>query len=101
MCNLRFFAFLQGTLYRTSSIETKIRQATKEALREFRSMENQCVCPRPVAGSCRNCLQREICNRLINVGYNCAICKSKWRGKPDIPSGTQYSDFWANGYNGK
>lgn len=78
---------LQGTLYRTSSIETKIRQATKEALREFRSMDNQCVCPRPVAGSCRNCLQREICNRLINIGYNCAICKSKWRGKPDIPSG--------------
>jgi len=79
---------LQGTLYRTSSTETKIRQATKEALREFSSrVDNQCVCQRPVAGSCRNCLQREICNRLINNGYNCVICKSKWRNTPDIPSG--------------
>ncbi|GMY10119.1 Sugar phosphate exchanger 2, putative [Fagus crenata] len=78
---------LQGILYRTSSIETKIRQTTKEALREFSAADNQCLCSRPVAGGCRNCLRREVCNRLINVGYNCAICKSKWRSSPDIPSG--------------
>ncbi|KAM3697437.1 hypothetical protein ACB098_06G112500 [Castanea mollissima] len=78
---------LQGTLYRTSSIETKIRQATKEALREFSAADNQCLCSRPVAKGCRNCLRREVCNRLINVGYNCALCKSKWKSSPDIPSG--------------
>ncbi|XP_041006173.1 uncharacterized protein LOC121250969 [Juglans microcarpa x Juglans regia] len=80
---------LQGTLYRTSSIETKIRQATKEALKEFDMADNEyCVCrPTPVAGGCKNCLRREICNRLTSDGYNCAICKSKWRGTSDIPSG--------------
>lgn len=78
---------LQGTLYRTSSIETKIRQATKEALREVGGAGLQCVCSRPATGNCRNCLRREVCNRLVNAGYNCAICKSKWKGRTDIPSG--------------
>lgn len=83
---------MQGTLYRTSSIETKIRHATKEALKEFDMADNQyCVCrPTPVAGGCKNCLRREICNRLTSDGYNCSICKSKWRGTSDIPSGINH-----------
>lgn len=85
--NEKSLCIMQGTLYRTSSIETKIRQATKEALREFCAADNQCLCSRPVAKGCRNCLRREVCNRLINVGYNCALCKSKWKSSPDIPSG--------------
>ncbi|KAM5578148.1 hypothetical protein ABKV19_008460 [Rosa sericea] len=77
---------LQATLCRSSGVEKKIRQATKEALREtMNSM--YCVCSRAVAGDCRNCLRREICNRLISLGYNCAICKSKWRSSANTPSG--------------
>ncbi|XP_004289090.1 PREDICTED: uncharacterized protein LOC101298943 [Fragaria vesca subsp. vesca] len=77
---------LQATLHRTSSIESKIRQATKEVLRE--TIDSTCCrCSREVAGDCRNCLQSEICNRLISLGYNCAICKSKWKSSASTPSG--------------
>ena len=76
-------------MIRSSSIETQIRQATKEAVREIKLAGVGCSCRRPVAvEGCRNCLRREISNRLQLAGYNCAICKSKWRSSPDIPSGT-------------
>ncbi|KAJ4888846.1 hypothetical protein Rs2_28594 [Raphanus sativus] len=79
---------LQGTLYRTSSIETKIRQATKEALREVKSKGLHCVCRRPVAGGCRSCLRGEISRHLRDVAcYDCVISKSKWRSSQDIPAG--------------
>lgn len=79
---------LQATLCRTSSSETKVRHATKEAVRELNISEKPCICWRPVAAkSCRDCLQREICGRLLNLGYNSSICKSKWRSSPGIPSG--------------
>lgn len=77
---------LQATLCRTSSLESKIRQATKEALKEV--IGGECGCSRRLAaGDCRNCLRREISVRLQNSGYNCAICKSKWKSSPEIPSG--------------
>ncbi|CAK9152527.1 unnamed protein product [Ilex paraguariensis] len=78
---------LQATLRRTSSLETRIRNATKEAIKEFQLAENVCICLRPVATGCRNCLMREVCSRLQNAGINSAICKSKWSSSPDIPSG--------------
>ncbi|CAL5406514.1 unnamed protein product [Camellia sinensis] len=76
---------LQEALCRTTSIETKIRNATKEAMRELSLGGIACTCRRPTTESCQNCLQREISDRLRKVGYNCAICKSKWRSSPDIP----------------
>ncbi|OVA07755.1 Protein of unknown function DUF506 [Macleaya cordata] len=78
---------LHATLVRTSSIESKIRQATKEAMREFQLGGGVCVCLRPVTGGCRNCMMRDICDRLRNAGFNSAICRTKWRKSPDIPSG--------------
>ncbi|XWS54170.1 hypothetical protein CRYUN_Cryun10bG0066600 [Craigia yunnanensis] len=78
---------LQATLYRTTSLESRIRQATREALREIDVMGVQCPCRKPVAGSCRNCLQRELSICLQNIGFNCNICKSKWRSSHEIPSG--------------
>ncbi|GAV80598.1 DUF506 domain-containing protein [Cephalotus follicularis] len=78
---------LQATIYRTSPLESKIRQSTKKALKEITLVGVQCVCQRPVTGICRNCLQREISIRLQNDGYNCAICKSKWKSSPEIPAG--------------
>lgn len=83
-----FFNFEQATLIRTSSIESKIRQITKEGIREYQLAGDVCVCTRPVIGEgCKNCMRREICERLRNAGFNSAICKSKWRKSPDIPSG--------------
>ncbi|KAE8698457.1 putative kinase [Hibiscus syriacus] len=71
---------LQATLRRTTCLESRIRQATKQALSEIK----QCGCR---VGGCRNCLQRELSVRLQNAGFNCYICKSKWRSSPEIPSG--------------
>ncbi|XP_057441620.1 uncharacterized protein LOC130733459 isoform X3 [Lotus japonicus] len=85
---------LKATLCRTSSREMKIRQAVKEALGELSISEVLCFCRRPVATrSCRDCLRREMCDRLLNLGYNCVICKSKWRSSSEIPSGSLWSAF--------
>ncbi|KAF5742279.1 hypothetical protein HS088_TW09G00323 [Tripterygium wilfordii] len=46
-----------------------------------------CGCGRPMVGGCRNCLMREVSGRLQNSGFNSAICRSKWRNSPDMPSG--------------
>ncbi|TYK07019.1 uncharacterized protein E5676_scaffold13G003350 [Cucumis melo var. makuwa] len=78
---------LQTTLRRTSSIESRIRRATAEILREISIESTICECGTSPSGSCRNCWQREICNRLRITGLNCAVCKSKWRSSSDIPSG--------------
>ncbi|XP_042519703.1 uncharacterized protein LOC122093424 [Macadamia integrifolia] len=78
---------LNATLSRTSSVESRIRQAVKDASRESQMAGNVCVCRNPIPGGCRSCLRRDISERLRNAGFNCAICKSKWRSSPEIPSG--------------
>ncbi|KAJ9136158.1 hypothetical protein P3X46_033262 [Hevea brasiliensis] len=78
---------LQATLCRTSSLESRIRNVTKEAMKEIQMAGRICGCGRPMVGGCRNCLMTEISGRLQNAGFNSAICKSKWRSSPDIPSG--------------
>ncbi|KAE8733840.1 transcription factor bHLH36-like [Hibiscus syriacus] len=78
---------LQATLFRTTSLESRIRRATKEALRELDTVGVQCSCRRPVAGYCRKCMQRELSVRLQSLGFNCYICKSKWKSSPEIPPG--------------
>ncbi|KAK2447273.1 hypothetical protein QL285_006648 [Trifolium repens] len=80
---------LQTNVYRTSSLETNIRNATKEAIKEIESSAGTvCVCSREMSGtSCRICLLREVSKRLQKAGFNSAICKTKWRSSSDIPSG--------------
>ncbi|CAN0853044.1 hypothetical protein LINGRAHAP2_LOCUS5511 [Linum grandiflorum] len=78
---------LQATLCRTSSLETAIRNVTKEAVKELQMAEKICGCGRAMVGGCRSCLMSEISGRLRNAGYNSAICRTKWRSSPDIPSG--------------
>ncbi|KAE8727383.1 protein WUSCHEL-like [Hibiscus syriacus] len=78
---------LQATLFRTTTIELRIRRATKEALRDLHTVGVQCACRRPVVGDCRKCMQRELSDRLQSLGFNCYICKSKWKSSPEIPPG--------------
>lgn len=82
---------LHGTLCRTSSIESRIRSITKEAMNEAREGQaaggSFCVCGKAMGNSCRSCLMEDVCRRLQNAGFNSAICKSKWRSSPNIPSG--------------
>ncbi|XVF87477.1 hypothetical protein PTKIN_Ptkin18bG0123000 [Pterospermum kingtungense] len=78
---------LQATLCRTSSLESRVRNATKEAIKDVQRTEAACACGKSMAESCRNCLMREVSSRLQKAGFNSAICRSKWRSSPDIPSG--------------
>ncbi|KAK7263670.1 hypothetical protein RJT34_31264 [Clitoria ternatea] len=95
---------LKATLCRSSTREAKIRQATKEALMDLKMSEMVCICRRRpvVAKSCTNCLLRELCDQLMNLGYNSAICKSKWRSSSEIPSGEHtYLEVTDNSSNAK
>lgn len=78
---------LQATIGRTSSFESKLRQAVKYSLEEIKLAGSKCSCRTPVAGGCRTCMRKEISVRLQNVGYNCVICKSKWKSSSEIPAG--------------
>ncbi|EOY28225.1 hypothetical protein SCA6_020152 [Theobroma cacao] len=78
---------LQATLCRSSSLESRIRNATKEALKDIQRAGTVCPCGKSMAESCRTCLMREVSGRLQNAGFNSAVCRSKWRSSPDIPSG--------------
>lgn len=78
---------LQSTICRTSSLESRIRNITKEALNEAQNSGNACACGKPVDGGCRKCLMEAVCRRLQGAGFDSAICKSKWKSSPDIPSG--------------
>ncbi|KAJ7948326.1 Protein of unknown function (DUF506) [Quillaja saponaria] len=95
---------LQDTLCRSSATESKIRQATNEAMKELHlSCKQYCICGRTVAEKgCRNCLQREICKWLLSLGYNCSICKSKWKSSTQIPSGEHtYLEVMVDASNAK
>ncbi|KAL0442754.1 UNVERIFIED_CONTAM: hypothetical protein Slati_1998100 [Sesamum latifolium] len=80
---------LQSTICRTTSLESRIRSITKEAVIEAQESGDVCACGRPFDddNGCRKCLMQVVCLRLQNSGFNTAICKSKWRSSPDIPSG--------------
>ncbi|PWA73653.1 hypothetical protein CTI12_AA259630 [Artemisia annua] len=79
---------LMENLYRTSSFESKVRQATKEIVKEMKMVSICCCdCRAMVADGCRRCFQREIANRLRRAGYNSGICKAKWMNIKQIPAG--------------
>ncbi|KAE8673366.1 hypothetical protein F3Y22_tig00111792pilonHSYRG00094 [Hibiscus syriacus] len=60
---------LQQTLYRTSYIELRIRNVTKEALKDIQTERTVCVCRKlSTAENCQNCLMREVSSRLQNAG---------------------------------
>ncbi|EYU27978.1 hypothetical protein MIMGU_mgv1a010863mg [Erythranthe guttata] len=81
------FQLLQSTICRTSSLESRIRNITKEALNETQNPGNLCTCGKPVDQGCRKCRMEEVCRRLQIEGFNTAICKTKWKSSSDIPSG--------------
>ncbi|KAG6570517.1 hypothetical protein SDJN03_29432, partial [Cucurbita argyrosperma subsp. sororia] len=75
------------------------KEVLQTALREMNLKSIDCGCRRPAeVAVCRECVQREICNYLRNAGFNCAVCKSKWKSSPEIPSGEhsylEVADDW-------
>ncbi|KAM7254891.1 hypothetical protein ACFE04_020132 [Oxalis oulophora] len=93
---------LQSILCRSSSVESNIRNFTKQALKEIQSLGNNNVCRcGKVMSTCKYCLMTEISLRLSNGGYDSAICKAKWRCSSYIPSGEHtYLDVKDNSKKG-
>lgn len=83
---------LQSVLCRTTTLESQIRSITKQTLKEA---SKNCSCKMvnniSITTSCPNCLMKEVCTSLQNAGFNSAICKSKWKSSPDIPSGNYFT----------
>ncbi|KAH7651360.1 HAD domain-containing protein [Dioscorea alata] len=96
---------LQEALSRSCSLETRIRMEIEKSLRKLREegLVLVCVCSnRGNTGECRNCLMSFISNRLKDAGFNSALCLSKWRRSPDIPSGEHsFIDAVMESKNGK
>ncbi|XP_012449022.1 uncharacterized protein LOC105772261 [Gossypium raimondii] len=81
---------LEATVCRISSLESRIRIAIKEALRDIKRETTTVVCGcggKSMAEGCRVCFMREVFRRLQTAGFNTAICRSKWRSTSHIPSG--------------
>ncbi|KVI04284.1 Protein of unknown function DUF506, plant [Cynara cardunculus var. scolymus] len=65
---------LTDHLFRTSSIESNIRKATKEIIKELKSAAVGCCdCGKTVADGCRRCFQREVSDRLRKLGEHTYI----------------------------
>ncbi|ONK70094.1 uncharacterized protein A4U43_C05F30200 [Asparagus officinalis] len=78
---------LQEALSRRSSTEVRIKRDTEEAIKKMESCGSICDCLKECR---RNCALRYVTDRLRDAGYNSALCKSKWRRSPEIPSGEHY-----------
>ncbi|THU59486.1 hypothetical protein C4D60_Mb07t02630 [Musa balbisiana] len=78
---------LLEALSRTSSTEAKLLQRTKDAVTKMQVEGVVCTCSNSMAKECRNCALAYITRQLHQLGYNSALCKSKWTRSPDIPSG--------------
>ncbi|CAL9128368.1 unnamed protein product [Musa textilis] len=78
---------LREALSRTSSTEAKLLQRTKDAVTKMQAEGVVCTCSNSMAKECRNCALVYIARQLHQLGYNSALCKSKWTRSPDIPSG--------------
>ncbi|KAG9153869.1 hypothetical protein Leryth_005975 [Lithospermum erythrorhizon] len=47
-----------------------------------------CVCNKiKQLDLCKTCLHQLMYHRLRDAGFNCIICKSKWRDSPEFPAG--------------
>ncbi|KAK1286253.1 hypothetical protein QJS10_CPB20g01773 [Acorus calamus] len=82
---------LQAALSRSSSMEARVRRDVAEAVSQSRAAGAKvCTCARQttaVVVECWGCLLRDVSDRLRTMGHNSALCRSKWRSSPDIPSG--------------
>ncbi|OAY82154.1 hypothetical protein ACMD2_03700 [Ananas comosus] len=92
---------LHEALSKTSSVEKRIRAATEDIVRTMRSEDLICSCSNRTVRDCRSCSLRHVADRLRCAGFNSALCQSKWRRSPDIPSGEHsYVDVVAESKKG-
>ncbi|RWW15028.1 hypothetical protein BHE74_00000516 [Ensete ventricosum] len=90
----------QQQLLRVSQV--KLLQRTKDAVSKMQAESVVCTCSSSTAKECRNCALVFVTEQLHRLGYNSALCKSKWRRSPDIPSGEhRYIDVVMETKSGK
>ncbi|KAK1286808.1 hypothetical protein QJS10_CPB20g01774 [Acorus calamus] len=81
----------QQQLLQTSTLEARVRHDVAEAVNQSRAAGTKvCTCTRQTTVAvveCWGCLLRDVSDRLRTMGHNSALCRSKWRSSPDIPSG--------------
>ncbi|XP_074296219.1 uncharacterized protein LOC141623957 [Silene latifolia] len=77
---------LTSILFRTSSTESKVRNATKDGLKKLIGNVD-CECRRDVSDGCPDCLRQGMYNHLCSAGFICLLQKSKWKSCHEIPSG--------------
>ncbi|CAL9151540.1 unnamed protein product [Musa hybrid cultivar] len=94
---------LQEALSRTSSTEAKLLQRTKYLVNKMLQADPvDCTCSNRMAKECRNCALACIAQQLRELGYDSALCKSKWTRSADIPSGQHsYIDVVMEARNSK
>ncbi|XP_042445501.1 uncharacterized protein LOC122030355 [Zingiber officinale] len=79
---------LYEALSQISSAEVKLLQRTKDAVGKMQENGIVCSCSRTrMVKECRNCALAYIAKELHEIGYDSAVCKSKWKRSPDIPPG--------------
>lgn len=93
---------LHATITKSSPLESSIRNATKQALKDSKLITGTiCKCG-ILADGCRNCMLRHVSDRLCAAGFDAAVCKSKWRSFKNIPSGEHmYVDVMDNNSSSK
>lgn len=62
---------MQANLSRQTLVEVKILQEANQELESLKLKGEKC--------GCLICILHEICHSLKRAGYNCTICKSKWK----------------------
>ncbi|MFS7969162.1 hypothetical protein Hanom_Chr09g00805931 [Helianthus anomalus] len=69
-------------------MEIKIRLATKQIMKEMKSMAvGFCNCGVTAVHGCRRCYS-EITEWFLRACYNYGICTAKWINLKQIPAGT-------------
>ncbi|RWR90311.1 Leucine-rich repeat structural protein ORF147 isoform 1 [Cinnamomum micranthum f. kanehirae] len=77
---------LKEILYRSRSPGSKLRQEVNRAMKMSRETTS-CHCKNPISNECVSCLRRIVVDHLHNLGYDAALCISKWKPTRDIPGG--------------
>ncbi|KAK9678053.1 hypothetical protein RND81_11G185000 [Saponaria officinalis] len=78
--------YLNGILCKRSSIESRVGDATNEAIKQLKGTIN-CDCRTDEFERCRDCVRQGVYDHLYNAGFTVLVRKSKWKTCRKIPSG--------------
>ncbi|KAK9676824.1 hypothetical protein RND81_11G103800 [Saponaria officinalis] len=77
---------LNGILCKRSSIESRVGNATNDAIKKLKD-SIICICQANVTEGCRDCVRHGVYDHLCNAGFIVLVRISKWKRRRKIPSG--------------